>query len=196
MIQKGLPVSGRKSELIERLKNGVPPGPKPKAWQHSEAKKQLKRDLLDPKSPIHGMSVEAIRNSDTRYQQYPNFAKYYKDLRKQVEEEKKQVRFDDVRAREFRKNFPRNRLNERGYPHWDTHPAKQLLEKDVANKLHEKMKPCHLREKRGAYMDFPADVFAKRVYAEIDKQRAARFWAYKRNNARMKKYVKRIELMK
>jgi len=51
--QKGLPVSGRKKELVHRLKNGSKKGgPKPKAWQHSDAKKDLKRALLDPRSHI------------------------------------------------------------------------------------------------------------------------------------------------
>ena len=78
--QKGLPVSGRKSELIERLKNGSAKcGPKPKAWQHSEAKKDLKRALLDPKSPIHNMSTDSVRRSDDRFGLYPNFAKYLEE---------------------------------------------------------------------------------------------------------------------
>ena len=64
--QRGLPVSGKKAELIKRLKNGSSGGPKPKPWQHSSAKKDLKRALLDPTSPIHNMSVEDIRNSDER----------------------------------------------------------------------------------------------------------------------------------
>ena len=76
--KKGLPVSGCKAELIERLRNGSDGGPKPKAWQHSDAKKDLKRALLDPKSPIHKMSIEEIRCSDSRYKQYPKFEIYCK----------------------------------------------------------------------------------------------------------------------
>ena len=132
--QKGLPVSSKKAELIKRLKNGSSgvPKPKPKPWQHSSAKKDLKRALLDPTSPIHNMSVEDIRNSDERYQQYPNFEKYYKDLKAQVEAEKKQVKEDDIAVERHMRNNPRSTNNKRGYPHWDTHAAKQLLEVDVA----------------------------------------------------------------
>ena len=81
--QKGLPVTGRKSELKVRLNQAAVEnqGPKPKPWQHSTAKKDLKGALLDPKSPIHGMSVEQICTSDNRYKQYPNFLKYYNDLK-------------------------------------------------------------------------------------------------------------------
>jgi methionine synthase II (cobalamin-independent) len=190
--ERGLPVSGRKAALIDRLRNGASGGPKPKPWQHSDAKKALKKALLDPTSPIHNMSFEEVLNSDPRYKQYPNFAKYYRDLKKSVEEEKIQVQADDAAARMHLMNFPRSHLNERGYPHWDTHNAKAFLETDVANKLHEKMKPSQLRKTRSAYKEFPPEVFAQRVHREVAKQKAAKFWAHKRNKKGMKKYLKEI----
>jgi hypothetical protein len=55
--KKGLPVTGQKKPN--------------KPWQHRTAKKDLKRALLDPKSPIHDMSMEQIHASDNRYKQYP-----------------------------------------------------------------------------------------------------------------------------
>ena len=84
--EKSLPVSGKKAELIERLKNdsdgkNVKQKKKPKPWQHSTAKKELKRALLDPKSAIHHMSVEEIKSSNEQYTQYSKFSKYYKDER-------------------------------------------------------------------------------------------------------------------
>lgn len=190
--QKGLPVTGRKAELIDRLKNASSNGPKPKAWQHSNAKKDLKRALLDPNSPIHNMSVEDIRDSDERYKKYPNFLKYYRDLKAHVEAEKKRVQADDIAAELYIKNNPRPSKNERGYPYWDTHPAKTLLEVDVANKMNEKMKPAQLRNTRDAYKEFPMDIFTKRVNQEVSKQKAARFWAYKRNKRGMKKYLQEV----
>ena len=138
---RGLPVSGKKAELIERLKNGASGGPKPKPWQHSSAKKDLKRALLDHMSPIHGMTVEGVKQSDERYQKYPNFKKYYNVLKAQVEAEKMQVKEDDIAVETHIRNNPRSALNKRGYPHWDTHAAKQLLEVDVANGAHQRMKP-------------------------------------------------------
>ena len=64
--QRGLPLSGRKRELVERLQHGgrgrsTKTGPKPKAWQHREAKKDLKRSLLNPSSPIHNMTLEDMK---------------------------------------------------------------------------------------------------------------------------------------
>ena len=190
--ERGLPVSGLKAELIDRLKN-PPSGPKPKPWQHSDAKKTLKRALLDSKSLIHNMGVEAIRNTDKRYKQYPKFEKYYKDLKQSVEAEKLQVQMDDLAVRAHLMSFPKSHLNAKGYPHWKDHPAKAKLEVDVANKLHKKMKPRELRETRDEYKEFPADVFGKRVQREVDKQRSATFWADKRNKKALKKYLKEVK---
>lgn len=191
--QRGLPVSGRKNELIQRLKNGSRKGgQKPKAWQHSDAKKDLKRALLDPTSPIHSMSLESVRKSDERFDQYPNFAKYYDDLKRQVQEEKLRVHHDDIAVEKYRQSNPRSNLNERGYPHWDTHLAKKLLEVDVANNMHLEMTPIQLRRTNNAYKDFPTDVFAKRVNREVLKQKSAQFWAFKRNKRGMKKYLREV----
>lgn len=89
--EKGLPISGNKNELLERLKNGSGGAHsgrnKPKPWQHSDAKKELKRALLDPTSTIHNMTIEEIRNSKDKYKQYPKFAEYYKNLKLNVEAE-------------------------------------------------------------------------------------------------------------
>ena len=109
--------------------------------------------------------------------------------RKQVEEERRQVREDDVAAVKFMKKNQRSTLNQRGYPHWNTHAAKALLEADVAKKLHLKMKPNQLRDTNEAYKDFPPDVFAKRISREVSKQNEAKFWAHKRNKKGMKKYL-------
>ena len=79
------------------------------------------------------------------------------------------------------------------YPHWHKHPAKEFLEVDVANKLHERMSRSQLQQSRAAYMAFPPEVFAKCVNREIDKQRAAKFWAHKRNKQGMKKYLRDVE---
>ncbi len=190
--EKGLPRYGRKAELVERLRD-LPTGPKPKPWQYSQAKKDLKRALLDPTSPIHNMSIEAICDSDKRYKQYPNFKQYYKDLKEKVEAEKIQVKDDDSAAKRYLENFPTPYLNERGYPNWRGHPAKALLEVDVANELHKKMKPQELCATQNEYKEFPVNVFGKRVQKEADKQRTATFWADKRNKEGMKRYLKEIK---
>ena len=68
---KELPVYGWKSELIDRLMN-PPTHHKPKPWQQSNAKRVFNKALLDPKSPIYNMSVDAIQNSDKDTNNTPN----------------------------------------------------------------------------------------------------------------------------
>jgi len=189
---RGQPVGGRKAELIDRLRNPNI-GPKPKPWQHSQAKKDLKKALLNPTSPIHDMSIAAIKASDKRFMQYPNFEKYYKDLKKRVEEEKRIVRIDDIAAEEHINNNPTPEKNARGYQNWKRHPAKALLEVDVANKLHKKMKPKQLRKTRDEYKTIPVDIFGKRVHQEVDKQRSAKYWAFKRSKDGMKRHIRDVE---
>ena len=192
---KGLPHKGNKDELIERLQrypNGYGPKGPPKKWQFSKAKSKLRKELVNKKSPIHNMSVNAIWD-DPLYKQYPMFPKYYKELKKQVEAEGKEAHLDDIKAQKHITNNPREPLNKRGYPHWNKHPAKKLLQVDVYNKLHERMQPCDLRKMRKEYKDFPPEIFAARVNSEKLKQRGARFWAHKRNKEGMKKYLKEIE---
>ena len=198
-------MSGTKAELINRVMQSsseydgrarapTVPSRKPKPWQHSIAKKQLKQALLDPTSKLHTMSVSEIQQSNDQYKQYPNFPKYYQALQLQIKEEKLQVKADDIAAADQLRKNPRHPLNKRGYPHWDSHSAKQLLERDIANKVNEQMSPQQLRMTRDAYKEFPPKVFAQRVQAEKSKQRAASFWALKRNREGIVRHMNKLKL--
>ena len=190
---RDLPVSGKKADLIARLKT-YSGRPKPsKKWANSQAKKDLKKALLDPNHPFHTMAPDAVHNSDEKYQQYPLFKEYFVEMKKRVAEEKERVKMDDAMVKEHLLMFPRAPLNKRGYPHWDGHPAQEWLQVDVANGLHEEMKPRHLRKTRECYKEFPKKVFAKRVYAEEARQKAAGFWADKRNKKAMKRYLQDVQ---
>jgi hypothetical protein len=190
--EKGLPVSGRKDELIKRLRS-PPVGPKPKAWQHSEAKKILRKALLDPKSIIHKMSIEEVKNSDPSFKQYPNFEKYYKDLTEKLEEQRVQAREDDLAAAMHLLSFPKGNLSKKGYPHWDGKPAQALLQMDVMKGRHRTQTPSKFYQSRVEYTKFPAAVFRKRVHREDSKQKSAAFWWDKRNKIGMKRYLSDIE---
>ena len=65
--KEGLPVSGRKSDLIERSANPLYRGPKPKAWQYSDTKKDLKQELLKPSSPLHSMTAKEVQNTNKSF---------------------------------------------------------------------------------------------------------------------------------
>ena len=109
-----------------------------------------------------------------------------------MREEKLRVHRDNIAVEKYRQSNPRSYLNERGYPHWDTHPARKLLELDVANNKHQEMTATQLQRTNNAYKEFPTEVFAKRVNREVSKQKAAQFWAYKRNKRGMKNYLREL----
>jgi hypothetical protein len=186
---EGLPVSGKKDELIARLRE-YSGKPKPEVdWQYSKAKRKLKKQLLDPTSDVHNMTAKEVWNSDPDYKQYPLFLSYFETLTKRVNEEKNAVEEDDRNADLFYVNFPRSELNKRGYPHWDGHPAVELLAADIENNLHLTMSANQLRETRDEYKEFPKKVFAHRVYIEKTKKKGKGFWVHGRNKKGMKKYL-------
>jgi hypothetical protein len=190
---RDLPVSGKKADLIARLET-YSGRPKPsKKWANSQAKKDLKKALLDLNHPFYSMTPDAVHNSHDKYRQYPLFKEYFVEMKKRVAEEKERVKMDDSMAKEHLSSFPRAAINKRGYPHWDSHAAQQWLQVDVANGLHKTMKPRKLRKTRECYKEFPKDVFAKRVHAEIARQKAAGFWADKRNKKGMKRYLQDVQ---
>ena len=197
--KKGLKKSGVKEVLIDRLLGKEPiEDKKSLPWQHSEAKKDLKKLLEDQNSSIKCKSVPEIYQSDKRYEEWgqKKFEKHYKILKEQVAEKKRRVKQDDIAAAEHKKNFPRGAETKRGYPHWNTHPAKEMLETDIANGLHKEKKPRQIRKTRDEYKVFPKAVFVKRVHHEITKQSAAKFWGIKRNKKGMKRYLEDIEKRK
>jgi hypothetical protein len=128
--------------------------------------------------------MEQISALDNRHKQYPNFPKYYNDLQVRVALERERVWLDDMLVRMHLRDCPRPARANRGYPHWNTHAAKALLEVDVSNDLHKEKKPQE--------QEFPKDVFAKRVSQEVAKQIAAQFWADKRNKSGMKKFLEDV----
>ena len=194
--EKGLSKTGTKKVLVDQLMGMEPV--KPQKWQYSEAKKDLKKLLEDQDSSIEGKSVAEIYQSDKRYEEWglKKFEKHYESLKEKVEKRKQRINLDDVAVMEHKKNFPRGTKTKRGYPHWNSHPASELLETDIVNGLHEGKTPSELRLTRDAYKEFPKDVFTKRVHREITKQTGAKFWASKRNKKGMKKYLADLEKKK
>jgi hypothetical protein len=90
-------------------------------------------------------------------------------------------------------SFPRSALNKRGYPHWDDHPAKKLMESDVANGLHKNYRSAsEFRDTRPKFKPFPVEIIAKRVNNEVKRQKAEAFGAHKRSKVSMKNHVNNV----
>ena len=161
-------------------------------WKNSDGKKFLRKELWDISSPYHSMSIKDIHSSDARFSVYPlkNFTTNFKNLKKKVDGLRVQVDFDDRAVLQHMKSYPRSSHTKRGYPHWNSHPAKQHLEDDVYNKIADTMLPSQLWMTRQSYQDFPQDIFCVRVHAEKRKQREQTFWVAKRNKTAMQRHLK------
>ena len=59
------------------------------------------------------------------------------------------------------------RANDAKTLQWHSHPARKLLEQDVANEFHLHMKPKELWGSRKEYMEFSLDVFRNHKDQEI-----------------------------
>ena len=91
-------------------------------------------------------------------------------------------------------NFPRQPNTIRGYPHWDGHPASNLLEKDVKDGTAE-MKPSALYDTKDEHKQFPIEVFRDHIYQEKRKQREEAGWVFRRNNKGHKKHEAKVKAM-
>ena len=90
--------------------------------------KNLKKQLLDPKSVIHKMSAEEIHASDPRYSNYPikKTMTNLRNLKQKFEATKAQAEFDNRAVADHQRLFPRKSLTKRGYPQWNNHSAKNI----------------------------------------------------------------------
>ena len=163
-------------------------------WKVSEGKKYLEKELEDINSRFHQMSIEDIHGSDGRFSIYPlkNFKTNFKNLKKRIDTTKERVKFDNLAVAAHIANYSRPQRTHGGYPHWNTHEAKQLLENHVRDGTADRMAPRELRGENGAYKDFPPGVFLKRLHSEKQKQKGAAFWVEKRNRKGMKQRLKEV----
>ena len=73
------------------------------------------------------------------------------------------------------------------------HPAKKLIELDVAAGKAAGRKPAELKGDRPEYADIGTQQFCKAVNNERQKQRGEKFWAPKRNKEGALRHIKRRE---
>jgi hypothetical protein len=109
---------------------------------------------------------------------------------------KAQVDFDNQAVSQHKKSYPPLPNTKQGYPHWNSHPAKQHLEDNVYNRTADTMLPSQLRMIRGLYQDFLPEIFCVRVHAEKWKQREQTFWVAKQNKIAMKRHLEEAAMMR
>jgi len=193
---KGLPIGGIKSVLIDRLMGRELP--KVKKWEKSKAKSLLTVMFADASSRVHSLTFEEIHASHPQFKAYPfnKFKKYAKtikeasDMLRKVNRDIEQEVWSDIIRN------PRPEMTSRGYPFWDTHPARALLDKDVKDGKADSMKPKKLQQTKAAYKAFPLVVFGGHVQQSKRFVREEPGWVDRRNKEAQKMHVAEVNKMK
>lgn len=172
-----------------------PPRPPP-AWKSSTAKDKLQRLLQDETSYVHSgtSTIEAIHGGDPMFAVYPlkNFKTNFRNLKNTIQSTKSAVRFDQLSLEKEKEMFPRNALTARGYPFWDTHPCRTLLETDLKQGRIDNMTPFQVWNSNDQYKAFPLKVFRNNLNRMKRSEKEAVYWQVKRNRKGQKEHERVI----
>lgn len=132
---------------------------------------------------IVDMPVRTLWQSRAAFRCYDlkMFEEYNQKMIRLTNKHRKVVMQDDAAFEHDKKLFPGNPVTVNGEPVWYTHPAKELLKRDVKNGLASSLKPSELRDTRPEYKEFSVKKFCKQVHHEKQRQRAKPFWQWFRN---------------
>lgn len=199
LAARGLLQHGRKEDLIQRILHPQDDDFKRKPtvvqWKHSKAKAFLLKLLMDETSDIHNKSPEEVWGSSEWFQQYPKhrFVVNMENIKKALEARGRVVKEDIEIIQSELAALNLSTTTKRGYPHWHTHAAKNLLTEDVMLGRHVDLEPKIFHTTRKEYEEFPLGVFRKHIYQEERKQREKPLKVAKRNQLGLKKYQQEVE---
>ena len=137
--------------------------------------------LYPEKSGITGMTDKEIWESSELFKCYPldDFTKYDKKMIKLTKKRREMVQQQHRDFEQDVANFPPSQRTNRGEPFWHRHAANTLLKEDVESGTANLMTPGELWRTKSEYMEFKQKTFAKHVFQEKSKQRAAPYWQVK-----------------
>ena len=151
--------SAAKVILLDDIKEGILPSD----YSPEDAWHEVYSNLVE----FHGVEYEQFRR---------NLKSYRKSHQKMVD----QVGWAKEAIAHDLKIHPRALFDHRGEWKFAFSLAKKLLEKDVARRKHEKMKPKKLRKTRREYELFPLDIFRQRIYQQVRRQKFENYLEKKR----------------
>lgn len=151
-------------------------------WRSSAARGILLRDLL-PDGALHGMDDVDPKVVFRYYKRFPEFENVVlsqftarlQDHRKQNSALRALAARDEKATLKDRTRLPRDARNDRGKLVFDLHPAKELLRRDVENRVHKHFKPRFIHQARREYKVFDYQVFKHRIYQEVRRQKFLRY---------------------
>jgi hypothetical protein len=152
----------------------------PPPWEHSEAKKQLARDIIDG-TVTDNMAAANVFLMRPEFQLYKkkNFVPNFKRLKKKIRERGQYARADHAALARDLVLHPVAPLTHGGYPRWDGSDAERWLKIDIDNDLDDEMAPQELWAMRPAYMLFPKKVFRDHINQERRSRREKGYWLHK-----------------
>ena len=172
----------------------------PVPWANSKAKVYLLDELTKGDQSSHRFWVNTpaeVWASETQFREYnkTNFCNNLRSYKKKVRVQTTSIKFDDEATKQHNILFrsSQSNKNNRGNPLLHKHPAKKLIELDVAAGKAAGRKPAELKGDRPEYADIGTQQFCKAVNNERQKQRGEKFWAPKRNKEGALRHIKRRE---
>lgn len=160
-------------------------------WRSKEAfkaKNKIIEDLVQGILPLEESEMSAedawilLYENEEGFEDvvFRQFKERLKAHRKQVKGTLGRSKFEEECLRHDRMLFPREEVDDDGVPFFDLHPAKQLLEEDVAINKHKQMSPKELRQTREEYMVFSNDYFRARIYQAVRREKFLNYLNYAR----------------
>jgi hypothetical protein len=162
-------------------------------WRSSAAREIILEDL-EPGGILYQQDSVPAAEVFEFYECFPEFedVKFeqfearLKDHRAQAARRILRSQREEACLRHDRLLHPRQTHNERGEPVFDMTKAKELLQEDVKNKVHETMEARDLQLSRIEYRPFQAHIFSQRIKQEVRRQKYFYYLELKRTVKRTK----------
>ena len=171
----------------------------PPDWKSSVEKEFLRKLLMDESTNYMQMGPKDIYNAHPEFHKfaYTNFRTNLGNLKKSLNEEKEYIIFDEKAVADFKTNFPREALTDRGQPFWPGHPAEAKLKEDIASGKANELKPQMLWHSDSDYQQFTLEVFRSHIHqAKRTQVERANAWKFTRNKEQPNAVEKEAQKMK
>jgi hypothetical protein len=164
-------------------------------WKNSAAREILLEDLEPPRGWLYGVDDMAAEDAYKHYKEtyqdifdhvpFKQFERRYKEAIQNAAKRRMRSAQEEEWLKHDRKLYPRQSHNHRGEPVFDMdEAAKQQLKKDIENKLHRKMEPIALWEKRAVYQKYKPEKFRQRIYQYEKRVKFFNYLDHKRKRRR------------
>ena len=141
---------------------------KKERWRHSEAKKLLKKNIINKKIPPT-MKAREVYEMEEEYKKWPykNFPTNLKNLRAAIKKDYDRAKEDLEAYKKDRETLKKLRANDPPQLLWHKSEACGLLKQDIYDGKHKLMKPRDLYLSRKEYQLFDLETFRNQIYNRL-----------------------------